>query len=467
MPGASLVPDGVLEVFLMGGLCPWDTFYVVPEYGRAEKRLWWTFQEGKDSVPEVFYDRCGVSSAEALTSPFGASDSSGVPIALGPWLQPLRSRPDILDRMRIVVMQHHLEPHEVATPVALCGLPRGLPRMSATGAHVQRHAQALAGGRVAPWAYNIFSSNTEIEAQFDIDAAAASGLHPASARPLQIRLAQNSASMTAQLRREHLGAARTSVDAAVQHYLDRYRTSLSGGRELVSRVVDDFAQARYSLGYGDHLAEIIKPELLVPITGSSACGSTTDFDSTATGLRLGTHLLRHAESPARHVTYIDSGLVNAMGAGYDSHDYHVVESSRNVFHLARTLAATINNKPAGEADPAKLDLDRQMIVLATEFGRTPYPETGKPQGLDHWPFGYAVVLIGGPIRSRSVAGAIGPDGVATRAFTPAELRAALLMAQGIWPFTDESFAIGDIRGATSHEGAARILREQLLGIPAA
>ena len=58
-------PDGVLEVFLLGGLCPWDTFYVVPEYGDPNRggphanTQWWTFQGDKDMSPAALFEKCG------------------------------------------------------------------------------------------------------------------------------------------------------------------------------------------------------------------------------------------------------------------------------------------------------------------------------------------------------------------------------------------------------------------------
>ena len=33
LPPLSARPDGVFELYLFGGLCAWDTFYVVPEFG--------------------------------------------------------------------------------------------------------------------------------------------------------------------------------------------------------------------------------------------------------------------------------------------------------------------------------------------------------------------------------------------------------------------------------------------------
>ena len=459
----ALRPDGVLEVFLMGGLCPWDTFYVVPEHGRpdastAPNSQWWTFQEGEESV-EKYFAACD-GGQRPLLQPW-TTDAAGREVSLGPWLYPLRDRPDILARMRVLVMNHVFEPHDAATPLALTGHPRGTPRMSCTGAHVQRYQREHdATGRVTPYAYTLFSGDSEIEAQFDIHSASASGLHGASARPLEIRLTADNP-LPEQLGRAHLGGWHREMDAGAAHYLQRYRAALGGA--TYAPALGEVEQARRALTFADQLAGVFSADVLAPALGAE-CGSETLLDTSAMGPRLARGLLTREADRARYVTYIDSGLINASGAGYDTHDYHVRESSRNVVHTMRLLTESIN--APGEVDPRKLDLDRHLVLLSTEFGRTPYPEFGKPLGLDHWPFGYVVVLIGGPVRPEQagVAGAIGPTGNATSGFTPGELRAALLLAQGIWPFASESFAVGDVRNAATEEAAAELLRSSLLGV---
>jgi hypothetical protein len=105
-------------------------------------------------------------------------------------------------------------------------------------------------------------------------------------------------------------------------------------------------------------------------------------------------------------------------------------------------------------------------VLNTEFGRTPYVQPYSRNGTNHHPYGYVTVLIGGPIRAeqRGVVGAIGPDAWADRCLTPAESRAAVLAAMGIYPFTQESFTIGDLRGLADEGDALAWLNEIVLGV---
>ena len=56
-----------------------------------------------------------------------------------------------------------------------------------------------------------------------------------------------------------------------------------------------------------------------------------------------------------------------------------------------------------------------------------------------------------------------PDGYAVEALNPSEYRAAALAALGIYPFTVESFAVGDLQTATSEVDGLRFLNEYVLG----
>jgi hypothetical protein len=62
-----------------------------------------------------------------------------------------------------------------------------------------------------------------------------------------------------------------------------------------------------------------------------------------------------------------------------------------------------------------------------------------------------------------VYGAIGPDGNAVTYATPGELRAAMLVAMGIYPFAPESFAVGDVPGVQSELDGLVFLRDVVLG----
>src|SRR5690606_3603584 len=144
---------------------------------------------------------------------------------------------------------------------------------------------------------------------------------------------------------------------------------------------------------------------------------------------------------------IDGGLAPSFDGGHDSHRDHLAHASTNYVHTLRALAERIN--APGEDAPDKLDLSDTVVVITTEFGRSPHRQ-GELDGLNHWPHGYVSVLLGGPSdeAAAGVHGSIAPDtAVAERFVTPAELRAGLLDALGIYPFDAAAFGLGDLQGA--------------------
>ncbi len=364
--------------------------------------------------------------------------------------------------MRVFVLSHPFEPHQAATPLMLGGMAP-TTTYSSMGAHLQRYYRGFEPERRTPHAYTLYSSDTEIAAQFDIHIASASGLHPSWARPLTVRMVPNNP-LSGLLSRTHLDGWQTQTDAAVDAYLEQYRAGLmAAGRDLSIDApgMAELRIARDSLRISPELAGVLTADRLKAVPGSE-CGQTNDsLDTTRMGVQLGAQLLLSEQHRAQSVTYIDSGLINAAGAGYDTHDNHIASSSLNVVHLCRVLSETIN--APGENDPTKLDLDRHMIMLTTEFGRTPKAEHGKPLGLNHWPFGFVSVVIGGPVvqDNAGIVGAISdyPAAEATSGLNTTEFRAALLMGMGVWPFEAEAFGVGGIRGAYDRAEATDILRK--------
>lgn len=465
-------PQRVLEVFLLGGLCPWDTFYVVPEFGDPARggpfagHQWWTFQGDGDLSPQSMFARCGGGS-RPLLQPFGL-DSEGVQVQLGPWVYPLRDRPDILARMRIWVLHHTLEPHEGAIPLGMTGHGRGVARMAGLGAHVQRyHQDRWTQGARAPFAYTIFQSSMDIDSNGD--AATAIGLHRASARPMAIRLGPE-APLYEQLLRRAAGGKQGPLDALIGHYTQRLRGRLiAPGRttEARSSAVSDYAFAREVMQNHGQLASMFTPDALA-VGEAAMCERASQADETQASLRLAVSLLTHPQQPARYVNVVEGGLyTDEAGQGYDTHQHHILQGSPNVVYALRRMAEQINEP--GEGDPSKLDLDRDMVLINTEFGRTPVREITEDRpdgtGLDHWPFAYVVVGFGGPIDAdrAGVVGAIGENSQPISWHSPTEHRAAMLLSMGIWPFSPEAFAVGDVRDAKDEIEAAARLKEGILG----
>ncbi|MEZ4319480.1 MAG: DUF1501 domain-containing protein [Myxococcota bacterium] len=452
----------VLEIFLYGGISPWESFYTVPTYGTPNDpdHPNQQFHLFRNQHQAVFSEYCGLAESQ-WTQPF-ALDADGAQVHLGPLAMPLRNRPDLVARMRTIVLRHGLEPHEAAIPLALSGMRLGSPRLVGMGAHIQRHFMEF-DPRPEPYSYVLQPEN--IIGTDNTRAADAIGLHPGAARPLALKINRSQSFLT-QLDRANLGNRRAAWDALASHYAeasrDRYRAT---DTPLRSAGLDDHASAYASIQRSDAIRSVLGDDFMNPRSGES-CGDSAELAFTTMGLDAAVRLLTHPTSPARYVNVVDSGLRLADGGGgYDTHSEHLYTQSRNTLFMLEDLVSRIN--APGENDPSKIDLDDTLIVLTTEFGRTPFRQEGG-QGTNHHPYGYVNVVLGGPIGpdQAGIVGAIGPDGTATDWVTPSELRAALLAAVGIYPFTHESFAVGDVRDVPTERDALALLQERVLGRPA-
>jgi hypothetical protein len=80
-------------------------------------------------------------------------------------------------------------------------------------------------------------------------------------------------------------------------------------------------------------------------------------------------------------------------------------------------------------------LDSTLVVLTTEFGRT--PRINSMAGRDHWPQAFSIVMAGGGVRPGIVLGATDRIGAAVtdRPITPGDMAATILHGIGIDPAT--------------------------------
>jgi hypothetical protein len=368
-----------------------------------------------------------------------------------------------MDRVRVSITKHNLEPHEGAIPLALAGRGLGHPTLAGLGSHIQRYFldRSTEQGR-APFSYVLLSS--DFIATDNIRCATAIGLHPGAARPLSLKV-DAASDITALLGRGTVGANRANYDKLMSAYLDRYSARLRWKEQgpLRAQRLYDLTSSAESIANADAISSVLESKYFIKFSGKT-CGDFSSVDATTMNLKLATHLLTHPTEPARYICVVDSGLISADGGGgYDSHGENSHTQARNMSHLLKSLMNLIN-KP-GENDPNKLDLDKTMIVLTTEFGRTPFAQGSK--GRNHWPYGYPITFIGGPIRagSKGVIGATNEEAFATKSSsTPQENRIAALLALGIWPFAQESYNVSDVPGAGTEAHAATLVKKRQLGI---
>lgn len=449
----------VLELFFYGGMSAFDTFYTVPSWGDGQGTYLHAFMQ----QIEQRFASCGFSGE--LSEPF-AEDGAGELVHLGPWAAPLRERPDIVARMRVVVQRHDSLPHEGANPFALTGSRLGSPRLAGVGAAIQRHFLERPGGlREAPYAYILYPG---VDFPTDnVKAASSVGLHPGSARPLSVTVDQGS-ELAELLARGGVGERRASFDRAVDFYQRDYEARFRpSGKGAPTRSAErsNYEFAHFARRGASQLQGILSGDLFEGLAGSE-CGKGEAVDMPAMQARLAASLLTRASDQPRYVQWIDGALTPHPAGGHDTHQQHVSFASQNISHTLRKLAEIIN--APGERDPKKINLDETMIVINTEFGRTPYLQG--EDGLNHWPQGMVNVFIGGPLTAaeRGVYGHITPElGISQQWVTPAENRMMVMMALGIFPFSSQTFAVGDVSGGVETElAAAKRIKELYLGIKA-
>lgn len=289
-------------------------------------------------------------------------------------------------------------------------------------------------------------------------------MHPGTARPLLIQV-DAAGDLSSQLLRPAVAPVRANYDTLMQKYVDEYRNRLrwkGQGSPLRAPRLDELAAATSSMSNSEAISNVLEAQFFQEMAGTH-CGEMASVDAVTMNLRLAAHLLRHPTTPAKYVCVIDTGLKTADGGGgYDSHIENSITQSRNLSHTLKSLLSLVN-KP-GENDPAKIDLDKTLIILTTEFGRSPYKQGD--QGRNHWPYGFPMVFMGGPVRTdnKGVFGACGEEGFATLASSPQENRMAALLALGIWPFGSESYNVSDVPGAANEISATLSVQERQLGV---
>ncbi len=471
--------DSVLEICFHGGITPWETFYSVPEWGQDNNTFLNLFEdEAFTSSSNVYNNICQYDDVP-YTTPF-AEDAAGLMISLGPWLRPLKLRPDILERMRVLVQSHTVLAHEGANPIAFTGDFLGNPRMAGLGAPIQRYfSEQPDGGRAVPYSFILHPGGAGFSG-FNAGTASTIGFHPGSARPLNVTVSQDSV-LADLLARPGLDQSDPEAfDAAVSHYARAYdnRFRAQGvGQSTRSPERGNYSFANFARQNANELVEVLPATLFAELQGQTCPAGagtipTENIDMPAMMANVARSLLTRETNRARYVNWIDTGLFPRPEVGYDVHNEHVLYTSRSVPHTFQQLANIIQD-PAQPRDPTLIDLDRTMIVINMEFGRTPYRQVAGSSGTNHWPYGYVNVVIGGPVNARdsrspgaSIYGNITEQsgGYAQSFVTATENRIMMLSALGIYPFSSQSYAVADVRFTADEIEAATRVRDELWGI---
>ncbi len=447
----------ILEIHLYGGISPWETFYVRPPTSTDRYR---GFTHEVDTAPWGTCDNL----TDPEPAPFGTA--GGAPVYWSRFTKPLWSSA-ILSKTRVVVLKHDLLPHEAAIPYAMTGLPLGRPNLAGLGAYIQHRANefdlACGTSQGVPYSYVCWPSSFNFP--FDnLQASAAIGTHPGSSRPLVLSVGADATAFINGLARP--GITSQFNDLLNQYrgqYRDQLRSPHLANARTRSKGFDAYDYSAESLQSSSALRTLLQGSPLAsPVRTDTPCPEyfmgTPHENIPGHAIRLAGYLL--SQPGPRYICVIDGGLnAHPMGGGYDTHSSsHIDYTASNLWNVLRTLRELIDN--------GTITLANTLIVLTTEFGRTP---TRNTDGRDHWPDGYVNVLIGGPV-TRGISGAIqdggAADGVAvsTDHYSPTDLRAAILVAAGINPFVNEGFNLRDVTvGGGTHYEACINLKQRVLG----
>lgn len=460
----------ILEIYLNAGASPWETFWLpgngaVPnfsDYGMGTLPL--NLLNWGANTASFPCEPPDIPAAPTNAQLF-AAQSGGGNIYWGAPARPLYRRNDILPRCRMITQYHELAPHEAAIPYALAGLRLGNPRRAGTGAAVQRRARVVNPAQVLPVSYVMHRNTT-----FTANAAATTGAHPGSSRPLVIQV-QGTNAFVDNLARAGITPESDELLLAMRHeYRDRLRFR-GAGNPVRSSGFDGYWVAVELLDDAPALQALFPGNLLVIDSNENIC--PTHPSATASPVPHAKTMLQAAASllssgPARYVCTIDSGLAGSYDTHGDGSQEHLLHTSTNLYNVLHHLAAIIHhpvNNPGGT-----LNLNDTMVIINTEFGRT--PNINASNGRDHWPQGYVTTLIGGPMAGgATVRGAIDATGmtVATHRYSPTDVRGAVLLAAGIDPFAEGNFRFSDfsdvLRAGIATEAQVRDrLRGWILGL---
>lgn len=464
----------VFELHLAGGLSHYETFHVMTALGATDQ--WFG---ARAQVEAVNWSGCG---ADRPTSPTETRVLQGS-IALGPATKPLWP---FVNQMRVIVMEHDLEPHEVAIPLSLTGLKPGNPKFAGLGAAIEHRADTSRTPRAQPFSYVLMPANLSID-EDSFQGMHAAGFHGGQSRPLLIRMPALPPGATSAVDQRFLDSLARSTGLIdnnpllwqyAAQYRDRLRHHVLPGTASRAGEFQAYEAALASVLNAPQLQSTLT-SALQPVQNLTACvdgAGTPAGNMTAAAIRTAARLLGMAEADggARYVGVVDGGIRATAGGGYDIHGASAPMFT-NLWNAMSELAAVLHRPAAGVTpDPNKINLNDTVVLLNTEFGRT--PEAGGSGGRDHWPKGYVNVILGGPV-VQGVAGELDADGLAvTRGgaspvhpYSAADVHAAMLMAAGIDPFDSFNFGVGDMGdgvradGGGAEHGVARAIRRQILG----
>jgi acetyl esterase/lipase len=154
---------------------------------------------------------------------------------------------------------------------------------------------------------------------------------------------------------------------------------------------------------------------------------------------------------ARRLVEAGVKVAEVQLGGWDTHEDNFTRNRQ----LAGTLDAGFSTLLA-DLEEREL-LKKTLVVLITEFGRT--PRINGREGRDHWAMGWSTALAGGSIRGGRAIGATNGDGtkVAERPITAPDLHRSVFHALGLDP--DKTNFTPNGRPIRAVDQAGKVIRE--------
>ncbi len=469
----------VLEIFCPGGASQWENFWVSHDgpsggdlnslsLGGATDHLNW--RGLGEYVAKLQWQNCPEAPAfSTQTKPFEV-DENGTPVSWGPATSPLW-RQDIFNRCRMMVTKHSEDLHAFASFRTMTGRRFGSPRAASLGAAIQHHFQSLPQQQDIPYSYVFAPKHLGVE--YYLTHSTLIGQHPGPSLPLGLKVGDPIGGL---LKRQGISS---QADQLFNELRNQYRDLLrwqGSGSPVRSPDFSSYDAASHYLVNAGQLDNLLGGDMLqagttTPCTSDPEHSFEALSNPTKRSLELAAHMLSNG---ARHITVIDGGLPASLlrnsSRPYDAHNNStgqnrsVVEStSVHLFNLLQSLAAIIDGSSGSPqsglvlAAPSgpKINLDDTLVLIHTEFNRTPSPGIGVNEddyayaGREHFPDATLAVLIGGPVTGRAIQGGIILDNgsaesaIATHPLSPTDVHAGVLLAAGIDPLAPDNFTVGD------------------------
>lgn len=200
---------------------------------------------------------------------------------------------------------------------------------------------------------------------------------------------------------------------------EEFRKRLSLAQQMDSKFRSKFDQKQVR-SYTDSYADAIK---LMSSTELEAFNLYRESESTRQA---------YGEDPfgqgcllARRLVENGVRFVEVSMGGWDTHQQNFIRVPEQAAILDQAMSTLI-----GELADRGM-LETTMVVLATEFGRT--PKINQNQGRDHYPRAFSGVLAGGGIKGGAVFGKTDPSGseVVEDVVEPPEFNATIAAALGL------------------------------------